>query len=345
MIQLGQRVYTNLYSRGRGIVVRIHGEQSPESVSRFCGVAVMGGTAAFDIVFDYDGARTDRLPESILISGGQWEILDEIATADEIIDAVQRADVETARRKAEAEATEARRAAERKQHLATNPHLVPAASDVATTKKLWGGKLVAHNVRIELKKAFPGFKFSVTSDHNSCDVKWAHGPTTAQVKPILSKYRAGHFDGMTDCYSHDRDATFSQVFGAVEYANCYRSRTQESIVEAWRRAGRDVAEVPAAFEQRGCLEIDDWKRREINEVYDDTDLTGWAPTPVEKPTGPFWSRRNLLATDESGWTRDFRKREIAEREAAKLTAAGFTVRVYETIGRKGTFVIERIVAT
>jgi len=40
------------------------------------------------------------------------------------------------------------------------------------------GKLVASNLRIEFKKAFPGVKFSVRKEHFGCvRIAWTDGPT------------------------------------------------------------------------------------------------------------------------------------------------------------------------
>ena len=64
--------------------------------------------------------------------------------------------------------------------------------------------LAAKAIRIELKKAFPGTKFSVRSEiysgGDSVNVFWKNGPTTSVINAIIKKYQYGHFDGMTDCY-------------------------------------------------------------------------------------------------------------------------------------------------
>ena len=61
-------------------------------------------------------------------------------------------------------------------------------------------------VREELKKNFPGIKFSVTSDNYSMGdhvrVSWTDGPTTDEVEKFTDKYQYGHFDGMTDMYEY-----------------------------------------------------------------------------------------------------------------------------------------------
>lgn len=61
-------------------------------------------------------------------------------------------------------------------------------------------------IKEELKKLFPGVKFSVKSSNfaggDSVDVSWEDGPTTEQVNNIINKYQYGHFDGMTDMYEY-----------------------------------------------------------------------------------------------------------------------------------------------
>lgn len=57
-------------------------------------------------------------------------------------------------------------------------------------------------VKSELKKVFPNVKFSVTSDYNCVRINWTNGVTVAMVEEIVSKYKLGHFDGMTDSYEY-----------------------------------------------------------------------------------------------------------------------------------------------
>lgn len=84
-------------------------------------------------------------------------------------------------------------------------------------------KLGAKNIRTELKKAFPGIKFSVTSETysggDSIDIGWTLGPTTAEVEKITGKYQEGHFDGMEDIYNTDRENVFAPLFGGAKYVS------------------------------------------------------------------------------------------------------------------------------
>lgn len=57
-------------------------------------------------------------------------------------------------------------------------------------------------IRTALKRAFPGFKFSVRSETYaggaSIDVTWTDGPTNALVDPVIKQFCGGRFDGMID---------------------------------------------------------------------------------------------------------------------------------------------------
>lgn len=74
----------------------------------------------------------------------------------------------------------------------------------------------AQLIRGELKAAFPGVKFSVTSQSfsggNSIGVSWEGNPEIANVNKIIKKYQYGSFNGMTDSYDYDNNrADLTQV--------------------------------------------------------------------------------------------------------------------------------------
>ncbi|MCZ0211369.1 hypothetical protein OZK63_39080 [Streptomyces sp. UMAF16] len=103
------------------------------------------------------------------------------------------------------------------------PHLVAGAGCVVAAK----------NIRIELKRAFPSVKFSVRSDKfaggDAVNVDWTDGPTVAQVDEILEKYKAGSFDGMTDCYEY-RNHVWGDAFGDAKFISTSRSFSDEFIL-------------------------------------------------------------------------------------------------------------------
>ncbi len=73
-------------------------------------------------------------------------------------------------------------------------------------KRTSGPALCAAAIREELKKEFPGIKFSVTSESfsmgNAVRIGWTDGPTSKMIEEITGKYQYGSFDGMTDMYSN-----------------------------------------------------------------------------------------------------------------------------------------------
>lgn len=105
-----------------------------------------------------------------------------------------------------------------------NPHLIVGSGCVVAAK----------NIRAELKRAFPGIKFSVRTSRysggNSIDVEWTDGPNSDQVDKIISKYEYGHFDGMTDCYNNS-DSPWNCTFGSTKYAHT-RRQYSDAMVES-----------------------------------------------------------------------------------------------------------------
>lgn len=245
----GQRVYSGLYGGRYGIIVAVHGTQRPLTVGTMCGgVVSYGGSATVDVAFDTGVNK--GIPESI-IRGVQWEIYEYVATADELLDLVLKGNQYQAdAKRKELEAAE-RRAAERVQLAADYSHLTQGD----------GGKVGAANVRKELRKAFPGVKFSVTSSYNGICIKWTDGPTIKQVQGVTGKYESGHYDGMQDLFVHNRDAVFADMFGGVKYVSESRETTPALEAKAWRarlgdstgfQCGKDFipADLPADWHTR-----------------------------------------------------------------------------------------------
>lgn len=282
-IEIGTRIYTGLYNRGAGIVFAIHGEQKPETVrSVLSGVMVSGGNAKFDIVF-LGGGFSMALPECI-IHGVQWEIEEgEKATAEEIAEVLAAAYAKQASEKA-AEAIAKQKYADECERLKgadEYKHLTQVSQENHS-----GGKLVAKNIRVELKKSFPGVKFSVKSDYSSVNIRWTDGPTEEKVNEIAGKYKAGSFNGMEDMYEYSR-SPWGDVFGDVQYISTRREDSPEQVEKAIQILTEKYPEnmkalgfVPtvADFERGAYLHIDfygegSWSQynslqRKIHEVLD-----------------------------------------------------------------------------
>lgn len=114
---------------------------------------------------------------------------------------------------------------------AANPQLVAAGPNESSLTA------AAKNIRIELKAAFPGVKFSVKSRRfsggDAIDVRWTDGPNTEQVDAIIDKYSAGSFDGMTDCYNYATSA-WTIAFGDAKYVHSARDFSDKAIASAMR---------------------------------------------------------------------------------------------------------------
>ena len=271
IIEVGQRVRCSLSYCGPGIVVAVHGEQSPESVQSMGGGAVvMGGRASFDVAWA-GGALSHRIPEAI-VRGVQWTIVDEVdpqavagalracedkKQADQAAEVVRAAELDRKR----AEAVKRYRHLERADSSTKRPHV-----------------LAASNIRRELRKAWPGVRFRVRSRSysggNAVDIGWTDGPTTEPVKAITDKYQEGHFDGMVDCYEYNRDAVFPGLYGGAQYVQAQRAMTLAGVRRAWALAGGDAPDIAVAT-HGGREMFDRWASKDGDAIF-----RAWASTDL-----------------------------------------------------------------
>lgn len=94
-------------------------------------------------------------------------------------------------------------------------------------KDRYDHNVVGRNIRTELKRNFPGVKFSVRKESYDCyRIGWCDGPTTEQVDAIVGKYKTGTFDAYTD-YHGSEDNPFSVQFGGVDYIFTNKEVTDE----------------------------------------------------------------------------------------------------------------------
>lgn len=247
-IEVGRKVYTNLYARGPGVIYAVHGAPGVVKAWNVGGVMHGGGSCHVDIVFE-SGGRSLQLPECILL-GVQWRLIDEVVGAERIAELLANAASHEASEKAKAEEDKKAYAAAKVKAQAENKHLL-LASEVK------GGALqaAAKNIRIELKAAFPGIKFSVRTDRfsggDSIDVSWTDGPNSAQVDAIINKYAAGYFNGMEDIYESVR-SPWTDLFGDAKYVHSRRENSDAAIAAAIRTVKAVYA---GNLAQRGIEEI------------------------------------------------------------------------------------------
>lgn len=129
------------------------------------------------------------------------------------------------------------------------PYLVAAGENESSLTA------AAKNIRIELKRAFPKVKFSVTTSRfsmgNSIDVRWTDGPNSGQVDAIVNRYKGGSFDGMTDCYNYEQ-SSWTDAFGEGKYVTTnrtYSDKMLESVIgRVFRKYG--ISPIPAAEDYR-----------------------------------------------------------------------------------------------
>lgn len=102
-------------------------------------------------------------------------------------------------------------------------------------KDRYDHNVVGRNIRTELKRNFPGVKFSVKKDGYDCyRINWTDGPTDEQVSAIVLKYKTGRFDAYQD-YHYSEDSPFTDLFGGCDYVFTRREISKDAIEETKRR--------------------------------------------------------------------------------------------------------------
>ena len=134
-----------------------------------------------------------------------------------------------------------------------------------------GGVHAAKNIRLVLKKKFPGVKFKVTSNYSRCSVKWTDGPTDAAVCEALAPFDIGASDSQSD-YFYTVATRFSETYGGVQYLFTSRelgaATIQASIAaifgdsgptpEEWK-AGRAWSQVSGHGIYSSCAMMNEWE--------------------------------------------------------------------------------------
>lgn len=209
---VGQWVSTNVCGARSGVVIEVS-DEAPATMKRHGAPGSLDGRVWVDVVFE-DGVILHNLD-------ARWLRRDKflpLATSEEIAGLLANAEQQKAREQAEKQATERRRARERQHHAADNRHLVKV-----TDRPDWSaGRLVAENVRRELRLAFPGVRFSVRCDCNYVNVSWTGGPAVGEVEQITSRYYVPGYNGTEPAIERRADATFGAVFGMASRITLHR---------------------------------------------------------------------------------------------------------------------------
>lgn len=111
--------------------------------------------------------------------------------------------------------------------LATTPTSLTVPGLTLTPKEFFRATDVAKIIRKMLAKAFPGIKFSVTSEYysmgSSVYIRWEDGPTQRQVNDTVSPLSQRGFDGMTDSTYYLSPCTIN---GVVVRTSCFISASR-----------------------------------------------------------------------------------------------------------------------
>lgn len=128
------------------------------------------------------------------------------------------------------------------------PHLFARTDNGKTSNSA----LAAKNIKIELKRAFSGQKFSVTKRGNSINISWEDGPTQAEVNKITGKYEHGYFDPMNDLYEYQY-SSWCDVFGSAKYVTENRTVSNIKIIEMAEKFGKKIS-----FDHDGNVQDIEW---------------------------------------------------------------------------------------
>jgi hypothetical protein len=227
-----------------GAVLQLNGYDNP----KFCIIKNLGITTGFEghgtkyqVINIKDGSKSIKNTlglEHISTKKDDRIALyytDTVLSADEIIDLIKLAEQKQAadiKSKAEADQAQAKELDEIKsqyQHL----------ERIDQSKKS-SHALGATNIRKELKRVFPGVKFSVTSDSfsggNSIHIGWTDGPLTEEVEKVVNKYEWGTFDSMTDC-AGSIDSQFIDLYGGARFVSPSRTVSDEAFNKVAKAQG------------------------------------------------------------------------------------------------------------
>lgn len=103
----------------------------------------------------------------------------------------------------------------------------------------YDSKATKANMLTELKKKYPGQKFTGRIDRNTVVISWTDGPTEAEVKGVISKYKTSYFNGMTDS-TEDISTPFNTLYGGVDYVNTAR-KLSDKVLESVKQEYADLS--------------------------------------------------------------------------------------------------------
>lgn len=128
------------------------------------------------------------------------------------------------------------------------------------TKRQTPHAACAAAIRAELKKEFPGLKFTCTSESfsmgNAVRVRYTDQPREVheKIRALLAKYQYGHFDGMTDCYEYTNGRDDIPQIKWLTITNDMSDAKKEEIYQQLRTTWAGGDDLPETYQQ-GSNEI------------------------------------------------------------------------------------------
>ena len=175
-----------------------------------------------------NGTMSLSTPECLVRGSVEWRIYDNVVSIDEVNKAIENVEI-TINNKTNEKAIEKAKFDDAVLQLQNDPqweHL-----DKENAKKQCGGKYVATQIRVGLKKLYPNLKFSIRSDYSSVTIGWTDGPTESNVKKFTNLFINSEFDSYTD-YSNAKITPWNVTFGGCQYVSCNRDVSDDAIEKA-----------------------------------------------------------------------------------------------------------------
>lgn len=160
------------------------------------------------------------------------------------------------------------------------PDQSPAPSVPAVKPKTLYSRDTAAMLRRILRRAFPACRFSVRTGRgagvSAVDIRWTDGPTRRAVEAIADEFRAGSFDGMTDCYDYRRGVDRYVIVDGVtyergcQYVSCQRELSPAFRVRIAQAISARWGDLPVpTFDQWGCAprEAEEHARRRTGRTW------------------------------------------------------------------------------
>lgn len=150
-------------------------------------------------------------------------------------------------------------------------------------KNYFSCKETAILVRGELKKHFPGIKFSVRKDEYAggatVTVHWTDGPSRPSVEHVVKRFEGASFDGSIDLKSYVTGEWNGEEahFGA-DYVSCTRKKTRlfvETVTRCFcQRYGIPMLEIKGSVEEAwvDSYRLDYTYDHELQKILEETDF-------------------------------------------------------------------------